>query len=70
MSNKLNEYGTPMQICPACGSDDVVSENHQMWYVNKLEHYCQKMKNNDPESPTTCLVCDWTGLLNQLGVNP
>lgn len=54
-------------ICPACESENVVSEYHQMVYVNTGEHYCHSMKAHDSNSPTTCLDCEWKGVLSDLG---
>ena len=52
---------TTTYTCPECGSDQVVTEHHQMLYVNSGEHYCHSMKMQDSDSPATCLECRWEG---------
>lgn len=47
----------PKLTCPACGSDQVTTEHHQMFMVNTQEHYCHSMKTQDSNSPATCLDC-------------
>ena len=51
----------PKLTCPACGSDQVTTEHHQMFMVNTQEHYCHSMKTQDSNSPATCLDCCWEG---------
>lgn len=53
-------------VCPACGSDRVTTEHHQMFMANTGEHYCHSIKTYDSDSPATCLDCRWTGLRQDL----
>lgn len=55
-------------VCPECGSDKVVTEHHQMFYVNTLDHYCHSMKTHDSDSPASCTEyeCDWKGVRSDL----
>jgi hypothetical protein len=56
----------PTYHCPECGSDQVTTENHQMFLVNTGEHYCHSMKTHDSNSLATCLSCRWEGLREDL----
>lgn len=57
---------TNLLTCPECGSNQVTTEHHQMFYVNTGEHYCHSMKTHDDNSPATCLDCDWKGIRSDL----
>ena len=62
LENEMNKLLT----CPECGSEQVTTEHHQMFYANTGEHYCHSMKTHDDNSPATCLDCDWKGVRSDL----
>lgn len=59
-----------ISVRPECRSSRVTSQYHQTFMVNTGEHYCHSMKTHDPESPSRCLDCSWSGELRELATAP
>lgn len=58
----IQAFSEHILVCPECGSPDVVTEAHDMFFVNGGDVYCHSMKARDYNSPATCLHCAWKGL--------
>ena len=51
----------PIYVCPECGSDRVTTEHIQTFMVYTGGHFSHIVKTHGPDSPATCIDCQWTG---------
>lgn len=51
-----------MNLCPNCGSGDVLVQEVSSYFINTDEFFYHSHKTHDVDAPCKCLDCDWTGV--------